>query len=274
MIKFNHFPSDEEALEIVTVNGLKQLFTQLEEQWKIALADLAKTLYQTSGEKPSEILASKSQASFNNSDQRKILLGICGPGAAGKGTIGERVLKEWNFAKVLNTTTRAKREGEIDKVHYNFVNHETFMKKMNSGEFYASMNRPGRGWYGTEKAEIETKINSSGAGCLFEDNPENVIKVFTAVEDDSLLKTLLYILPPEPILLSTTKRLIYRLSKESDETKRQLTAETFDSTVGQRQIDEFKQLVNLKQATDIKFLVIINDQVNEALALLKQKLNV
>ena len=46
---------------------------------------------------------------------------ISGPSGAGKGTIANRILEETNLEFSVSMTTRKPREGEIDGVHYYFV---------------------------------------------------------------------------------------------------------------------------------------------------------
>lgn len=271
-MKQNHFPSAQEALEIIKKNKLQTRFEQLEANWKRELERIGMQFNISKSDTPGQQLAKVTQASFRKTPDHKLIIGLAGPGAAGKGTIGGRLLDELGFAKVINTTTRQPREGEINGVHYNFVDLTTFRAKQTAGDFASSLERPGRGWYGTEKSEINQKMASSKTGCLFEENPENIIKIFQAINQPQADKVLIYILPPEPIVLNSTKRLIYRLSQELDPIKRQLTAETFESTLGQRQIDEFSKVDLLANQSDIQLLVIINDQLDEVIERLRRLL--
>lgn len=273
-IKSNHFPSETEALEIISSGGLQSRFEELEANWQQALEQIGKNFkFNTiKSDKPGQQLADITQTNFIKTPGHKLIIGLAGPGAAGKGTIGKKLIEELGFNKVVNTTTRPAREGEIDGVDYKFVNLATFQAKQKAGDFASSLERAGRGWYGTEKAEISQKLNSSEIGCLFEENPENIIKIFQAINQPQADKVLIYILPHEPIILTSTRRLIYRLSQEQDPTKRQLTTEIFESTLGQRQIDEFSKLAMLSVQTDIQLLVIINDQLDEAVSRLQKLL--
>ncbi|KXU38095.1 guanylate kinase [Cephaloticoccus primus] len=62
---------------------------------------------------------------------------IAGPTASGKSTLCERLVKEpqLGFERVITTTTRAPRPGEIDGVHYHFLSPEVFEEKVRAGEF-------------------------------------------------------------------------------------------------------------------------------------------
>ena len=264
MIQPNHFPSREEVTAIVVKNGLKSRFDQLETAWEQALVQISESFKLDSSTRPAQQLASSSQTAFTRTPGHKLLIGLAGPGAVGKGTIGAKLLDDFGFSKIVNTTTRPAREGEIDEVHYKFTDVKTFQAQQSAGEFASSLERPGRGWYGVEKTEITQKLH--------EENPENIIKIFQAIDLPQTDKVLVYLLPPEPIIASSAQRLIYRLSQEPDSAKRQLTAEVFESTLGQRQIDEFIKLSLIVDQSDVQLLVLINAQLETTLATLRQLL--
>lgn len=65
-----------------------------------------------------------------------VLLVIAGPAGSGKSTLCDRlVLERPEFARVVTTTTRPPRAGEIDGVHYHFFTAEVFRRKVANGEF-------------------------------------------------------------------------------------------------------------------------------------------
>jgi len=56
-----------------------------------------------------------------------VLLVLAGPAGSGKSTLCDRLVKEIpGFARVVTTTTRAPRPGEVDGVHYHFLTPEQF----------------------------------------------------------------------------------------------------------------------------------------------------
>ena len=76
---------------------------------------------------------------------------ISGPSGAGKGTICKEVLdEERNIRMSVSMTTRMPRKGEIDKVHYHFVDQQSFEQLIEDGGFMEYANVYGN-FYGTPK---------------------------------------------------------------------------------------------------------------------------
>lgn len=65
-----------------------------------------------------------------------VLLVIAGPAGSGKSTLCDRLVAEVPaFTRVVTTTTRPPRDGEINGVHYHFFPPEEFRRKVDAGEF-------------------------------------------------------------------------------------------------------------------------------------------
>jgi len=65
-----------------------------------------------------------------------VLIIIAGPAGSGKSTLSDRLVREQpGFSRVVTTTTRAPRDGEINGVHYHFFSPEVFRGKIAAGEF-------------------------------------------------------------------------------------------------------------------------------------------
>lgn len=91
-----------------------------------------------------------------------VLLVIAGPAGSGKSTLCDRlVLEEPGFGRIVTTTTRAPRSGEVNGVHYHFFTPEQFDAKVAAGEFLEwawvhadqAQNR-GQRRYGTLKSSV------------------------------------------------------------------------------------------------------------------------
>lgn len=65
-----------------------------------------------------------------------VLLVLAGPAGSGKTTLCERMVAEVpGFERIVTTTTRAPRPGEVNGVHYHFFTPEQFDAKVAAGEF-------------------------------------------------------------------------------------------------------------------------------------------
>jgi guanylate kinase len=65
-----------------------------------------------------------------------VLLVIAGPAGSGKSTLCDRLVAEVPaFTRIVTTTTRAPRAGEIHGVHYHFFTPEEFKRRIAAGEF-------------------------------------------------------------------------------------------------------------------------------------------
>jgi guanylate kinase len=61
---------------------------------------------------------------------------LAGPAGSGKSTLCERLLGECpDFSRVVTTTTRAPRPGEINGVHYHFLTPREFRRRITAGDF-------------------------------------------------------------------------------------------------------------------------------------------
>lgn len=84
-----------------------------------------------------------------------VLLVLAGPAGSGKSTLCDRLVAENpSFSRVITTTTRAPREGEIDGVHYHFFTPEQFEQKIQAGEFLEWAWVHGKRRYGTLKSSV------------------------------------------------------------------------------------------------------------------------
>ena len=65
-----------------------------------------------------------------------VLLVLAGPAGSGKTTLCERMVAEVpGFERIVTTTTRAPRPGEVNGVHYHFFTPEQFDAKVAAGDF-------------------------------------------------------------------------------------------------------------------------------------------
>lgn len=243
---------------------------ELESNWDEAILFVAKSLYPDTdfeGLDPKDcisIIEALSHSNYKASREPSLrLIGLAGPGASGKGTLSEFLLQYIGLTKIVNSTTRPQRTGEIEGVHYHFLDDKDFVEQQDSGGFFLTLERPGRGYYGVAVDEVEKKLSSGKKGVLVEENPKNLITLLTRTEENypHLHRTLIYIFPPHPIIKNTMQRLRNRLKQEEEPDKRNLTPDVFESTLGERQINEFRELASLSGNPGINLLFITNDDL-------------
>jgi guanylate kinase len=84
-----------------------------------------------------------------------VLLVLAGPAGSGKSTLCDRLVAEdLSFSRVITTTTRAPREGEINGVHYHFFTPAEFDAKVARGEFLEWAWVHGQRRYGTLASSV------------------------------------------------------------------------------------------------------------------------
>ena len=95
-----------------------------------------------------------------------ILIIFSGPSGSGKGTVLSKLLEKRDDAKLsVSMTTREKRAGEIDGVHYYYVTREYFEKKIADNKMleYAEY---ANNLYGTPKDPVDEMLKAGLAVIL------------------------------------------------------------------------------------------------------------
>lgn len=85
---------------------------------------------------------------------------VSAPAGTGKTTLVERLVEEFpSVVANVSYTTRLPRPGEIEGVHYYFINKNQFLEKIAAEEFLEHVCLYGE-YYGTSRNRIEEKLNS------------------------------------------------------------------------------------------------------------------
>ena len=93
---------------------------------------------------------------------------LAGPTAVGKGTVAAYVRERHPEVWVsVSATTRRPRPGEIDGIHYHFVDDEHFDAMVRDGELLEWAVVPGRAKYGTPRGPVERAL-AAGRPALLE----------------------------------------------------------------------------------------------------------
>jgi len=100
-------------------------------------------------------------------DHKSRLVVLAGPTAVGKGTVAAYVRE--HFPQVwlsVSTTTRHPRPGEVEGVHYHFVDDAEFERMRAAGEFLEWAVVHGRAKYGTPRRPVEEALEAGRAALL------------------------------------------------------------------------------------------------------------
>jgi len=118
------------------------------------------------------------------------LIVISGPSGAGKGTVCKSIIEKNNYWISVSATTRSPRKGEIEGVSYYFISKETFLERIQAGDFLEYAQVYGN-YYGTPKSEV-LKVLDKGQDVILEIDIQGALKVKTAYPNGLFI----FILPP------------------------------------------------------------------------------
>lgn len=145
--------------------------------------------------------------------KKGLLIVLSGPSGVGKGTMYSRLLKIMPELTVsVSATTRKPRDGEINGVHYYFMNKDKFVCMRENGEFLEWAETVGN-YYGTPKAPVLSKL-SEGKDVLLEIDVKGARQIKAAYPDCVTI----FVLPP------SESELARRLRGRGTETDEQVKA--------------------------------------------------
>ncbi|MDQ2758802.1 MAG: guanylate kinase [Actinomycetota bacterium] len=142
---------------------------------------------------------------------------LAGPTAVGKGTVAAYVRA--HFPQVwlsVSMTTRQPRPGEVDGVHYHFVDDEEFDRLVSAGEFLEHAVVHQRAKYGTPRGPVERAL-SEGRLALLEIDLQGARQV-----RDTMPEALFVFLQP-PSWDELVRRLVGRGTETEQEREVRLT---------------------------------------------------
>ena len=168
------------------------------------------------------------------------LIVISGPSGAGKGTIIMNVMERWPAAEFsISMTTREKREGEEEGVHYYFATREQFEETIRSGGFLEWADVFGN-YYGTPKDPVTERL-AEGKDIILDIDVQGGMNVRKAMPDAELI----FILPPS-----------------MKELRRRITSRGTDAPeVIEKRLS--KALSEIAVAKEYDY-VVVNDEIGEA----------
>jgi guanylate kinase len=144
------------------------------------------------------------------------LICISAPSGTGKSTVINELLKTSDkFALSISATTRAPRGKEKNGVEYFFLDRETFLSKIEAGEFLEYEEVHGQ-YYGTLRSTVE-KFLAEGKKVLFDIDVNGAKQIKEQYGDRAML---IFLEPPS--LEELKKRLINRKTENEEKIKLRL----------------------------------------------------
>jgi guanylate kinase len=121
-----------------------------------------------------------------------MLVVVSGPSGVGKSTIvAQLAAARPQVVPIVTATTRARRPGEIDKVHYHFIGIEEFDALRDRGGLLESAIVHGTDWYGTPIEQVRG-ILAAGRDAILTIDPQGARSVRAKVPDALLI----FVMPP------------------------------------------------------------------------------
>lgn len=174
--------------------------------------------------------------------ERGILVILSGPSGSGKDTVLEKLCQIDPEVKVsVSMTTREKRDGEIDGVHYYFVSREYFEKKISENRMleYAEY---AKNYYGTPAEPVDEML-SQGKSVILKIEVQGAEKIRNRYDDVISI----FLMPPSLRVLE--QRLRDRGTEDEETIQHRL----------------FIAREEIRKAYDYDY-VVINDKVEDAVA--------
>lgn len=142
---------------------------------------------------------------------------ISGPSGTGKGTICSEILDQRPSIRMsVSMTTRTPRNGEIDKIHYHFTDHDSFRNLIEADGFLEYANVYGN-FYGTPRKQVMEWLDE-GIDVILEIDVQGAMQVRNSYPD----AVLIFILPPS--LEELRNRIAGRGSETEETMKKRLGA--------------------------------------------------
>lgn len=144
---------------------------------------------------------------------KKTVFILSGPAWVGKTTLWHEIEKDTTHVeKVITTTSRAKREGEIDGEHYYFISRHEFEETIGKNGLieYALVHT---NYYGSTEIEL-SRIIDTGNSPLYIIEPQGMVHLKPLLESRGYTVITIFLLPPS---LEELKKRLHQRGTETEE---------------------------------------------------------
>lgn len=174
--------------------------------------------------------------------ERGRLVVIAGPSGAGKSTIVRRLLDQRPFRFSVSATTRDPRPGELDGVHYRFLDVTQFRRMIGDSQFLEWADY-GANLYGTPLAPVLDTLDR-GEDVLLEIEVQGARQVREAYPDA------LMIFIRAPSLDELARRLRRRGDTNEDQIERRLEIAHWELSIAENLFDHIVVNADIEEATE------------------------
>ncbi len=183
---------------------------------------------------------------------KKIFI-FSGPAWVGKTTLWHLV--EWHLPhvkKVITTTSRTRRDGEIDGEHYHFISREAFEAKIVSWDLieYAIVHT---NYYGSTHTELERIVNHWD-NPIYIIEPQGMIHLKPLLEKEWYTVVTIFLLPPS---LDELKRRLHNRGTETPE-QFEIRLATALAELEQQEFYDIRLVNHDLEITKEEFIAILN----------------
>ena len=147
--------------------------------------------------------------------QGKIFI-LSGPSGSGKGTVLKSAMREHpDMFLSVSATTRGPRQGEIDGVHYHFIDDDAFLKMIDRDQLLEHAGYAGN-FYGTPRIPVDEALDQ-GRDVMLEIDVQGAQQVYAKRPD----AVRIFLAPPSWSELE--RRLVNRGTDSADKIRQRLT---------------------------------------------------
>jgi guanylate kinase len=116
------------------------------------------------------------------------MLILVGASASGKTEIAKILIRDFGYKKMITTTSRRPRKGEINGIDYHFISKKRFENKIKKDAFleYVTYNNH---YYGTPKKGVEKNkvliVDPVGANAIYEKRLPNIVIILLQTTEET-----------------------------------------------------------------------------------------